>query len=322
MASSKTGAENRAYVAAHFGLELDGSKDVAMFRSIEGGGAKAEVMTYHHAVNKEAGYGRYRQLGKVKFDDIKLQIGMSMTQPFYDWLQDFFAGKPTRKNGAIVAADFNYKERARRTFTNALIRELTFPKLDASDKNAAYMGVTLAVEDVAYAAGNGEVLKFPEKPRHQKMWAACNFSFKIDGIEGSNRVTKVDSFTIKQTIMEYNAGGFKGTTKSPSHVEFPNLIFYVPEADAKPFIDHMQKRVGFGGAGKGEVRDPKAMHGQLDCYDNSQKRSFLFSIEFFGADIVSVTPDKNDASSQDFKLVKIELYTERMALWYPIMELE
>src|SRR5215208_6468132 len=125
---SKTGDENRAYAAAHFGIELDDtSKQVALFRSVEGGGVKADVMTYHHAINKESGFGRYRQLGRPKFDDLKLQVGMSMSQPFYEWLRDFFEGKPTRKNGAIVAADFYYKERARRNFTNAMIKELTFP---------------------------------------------------------------------------------------------------------------------------------------------------------------------------------------------------
>src|SRR5262245_40421969 len=231
--SSKSGDANRPYAAAHFGLELDDNKEVAMFRSIEGGGAKAEVMTYQHSINKDSGYGRYRQLGKPKFDDLKLQIGMSMTQPFYEWLKDFFAGKPTRKNGAIVAADFYYKERARRTFTNALIKELTFPKLDANDKNAAYMNITLAVEDVEFKPGGGSELNIPGKQNQQRLWTACNFRLSIEKLEGAKRCTKIDAFTIKQQIMEYHSGGFKSAQKLPSHVEFPNIVFYVPEADAE-----------------------------------------------------------------------------------------
>ena len=60
----------RAYAAAHFGLELgSGSdKDVGLVRSIEGGGVSAEVMTYQFGEN----YDVWRQLGKPKYSDIKL----------------------------------------------------------------------------------------------------------------------------------------------------------------------------------------------------------------------------------------------------------
>ena len=127
----------RTYAAAHFALELDGKKDVGLFRSIEGGGVKADVMTYQNG----ASYDKWRSIGKPKFEDIKVQVGMSMSKPFYEWIEKFFDGIADRKNGAIVAADFYYNERARREFTNAMIKELTFPKLDGQDTKAAYMSV-------------------------------------------------------------------------------------------------------------------------------------------------------------------------------------
>src|SRR5690349_6193990 len=138
--------QGRAYSAAHFALELDGKDSVGLFRSIEGGGVKADVMTYQHGAN----YDRWRQLGKPKFEDIKLQVGMAMSEPFYTWLADFMDGVPTRKTGAIVAADFYYNERARRNFKAGMIKELTFPKLDGSDKNAAYMTVGISVEEIEF----------------------------------------------------------------------------------------------------------------------------------------------------------------------------
>src|SRR5688572_25663174 len=142
---------NRAYAAAHFALELDNKDEVGLFRSIEGGSIKADVMTYQNGAN----YDRWRQLGKPKFEDIKIQVGMSMSKPFYDWIEAFFDGKAERKNGAIVAADFFYAERARREFTQAMIKEMTFPKLDGQDKNAAYMSMAVAVEDIVFKKGEG-----------------------------------------------------------------------------------------------------------------------------------------------------------------------
>src|SRR5690349_487428 len=98
--------ENRTYAAAHFALELDGKEGVGLFRSIEGGGVRADVMTYPMAGGRV--YERWRQVGKPKFEDIKLQVGMAMGEPFYEWIHQFFHGKQDRKTGSIVAADFYY----------------------------------------------------------------------------------------------------------------------------------------------------------------------------------------------------------------------
>jgi hypothetical protein len=313
---------SRAYAAAHFALELDNVKGpVGLFRSIEGGGVKADVMTNQFAANEQTGYQRYRQLGKPKFEDIKLQVGMAMSQPFYEWMTEFFAGKGTRKNGAIVAADFYYVERARRTFTEALIKEVTLPKLDASDKNAVYLTLALAVEDIAFEKGNGQKLEPPKGFAAQKNWAACNFRFALDGYDDAcRRVTKVDSFTVKQNIAEYHMGGRKAPLKTPTVVEYPNLTFYVPEADAQPFMDAMATSVGFGGKGNGTVRKPAEKNGYIEAYDMDNRT--LFYVDFFGSEIVSVTPDRSDSTSEEIKMVKVELYTERMEFTYPIMELE
>lgn len=295
---------NRSYAAAHFALELDNKASVGLFRSIEGGGVRADVMTYQNGPN----YDRWRQLGKPKFEDIKLQVGMSMSEPFYAWIEKFFIGVAERKTGAIVAADFYYKERARRTFSGAMIKELTFPKLDGADKNAAYMTIGLSVEDIVFKKGSGDKLAAPEGFNTQKLWTACNFRFTVQGFEAAcKRISKVDSFTVKQNVIEYHMGGARAPTKTPSQIEFPNLTFYLPEADAQVFAEHAAKRVVAG-----EV--PGRLHGQLNTFDNDQRD--LFTLQFFGADVISISPDRSDSSSEEIKMCKIELYTESMKFHY------
>jgi phage tail-like protein len=297
--------DNRSYAAAHFALELSGFTDLGMIRSIEGGGLKADVMTYQPG----ATYERWRQLGKPKFEDIKLQIGTAMSEPFFKWIEDFFSGTCARKNGAIVAGDFYYKERARREFTDALITELVFPKMDAADKNTVYMNVTLGVEDIVYKKGDeGKTLDHISNTESQKAWKACNFNFKLDGFEiPCARVTKIDSFTIKQTLLEYHGGGRRTAAKTPSQIDYPQISFYLPEADSQPFADHFRKR-----GVNGEV--PGRLHGQLSTFDNN--KSTKFTLEFFNADVVNIAPDKSDASTEEIKMVKIDLYIERMSFKY------
>jgi phage tail-like protein len=294
----------RAYAAAHFALELHGIDKLGMFRSIEGGGIKADVMTYQNGGT----YDRWRQLGKPKFEDIKLQVGMAMSEPFYKWIEEFFSGKASRKNGAIIAADFYYKERARREFSDAMIKELTFPKLDGTDKNTAYMNVALSVEDIVFKKGEaGKALTQNAGGDEQKAWKACNFQFSIDGLDCCTRVTKVDSFTVKQNILEYASGGRRSVSKTPSAIDFPQLSFYLPESDAQPLFDHFKKR-----GVDGEV--PGRLHGQIETYDN--ERATAFTLQFMNADILNVQPDKSDATSEEIKQVKVDLYVESMKFQY------
>jgi phage tail-like protein len=292
----------RAYAAAHFALELDDMKNIGVFRSIEGGGIKAEVLTYQNGGT----YDRWRQLGKPKFEDLKLQIGMAMSQPFYDWIAQFFQGAAIRKDGAIVAADFYYKERARRKFTNAMIKEMTFPKLDGQDKNAAYMTVALAVEDIQFIKGEGTEIAVDTGGDSQKAWKACNFQLSMAGFD-LKRVTKVESFTVKQNVLEYASGGNRWMSKTPSAIDFPQLSFSLPEADAQPLFAHFTKR-----GVKGEV--PGRLHGQLEMFDN--ERTTKFVIDFLGADILNVQPDKADASTEEIKQVKVDMYVESMTFTY------
>ena len=100
-----------------------------------------------------------------------------------------------------------------------------------------------------------------------------------------------------------------------AQVDFPQISFYVPEADAQPFFDHFTKN-----AIKGAERTHAKRSGQLQTYDNEGMP--LFTLEFYEADILAVTPDKADAGSEEIKQVKIDLFTEKMTFSYAAMEVE
>jgi hypothetical protein len=297
--------EERAYSAAHFGLELGNGEDIGLVRSIEGGGVTAEVMTYQFG---EA-YDVWRQLGKPKYEDIKLQVGMSMSDTFYTWMSEFFSGAGSRKSGAIVAADFWYMERARREFTEALITEITIPKFDGGDKNAAYMNVTMAPEKVNFVKGRNVKLQYSYNPQHQKLWTACNFALTIDAFKDKLcRVAKIDSFTIKQKAIDYHMGERREPIKIPSRVEYPNISFYIPEVDAQVIIDEFMKH-----ADKGEATGT-GLTGEITTHDNG--KTALISIHLYGLHLKSATPDKSDATSEEIKMVKFEMGVERMTFDY------
>ncbi|MCX5748516.1 MAG: phage tail protein [Proteobacteria bacterium] len=305
-APGTTPVENRAFSAAHFALEVGGQNN-GLIKSIEGGGVKVDVMTY-----QQGGiYDRWRQIGKPKFEDIKIQIGMSTSAPYYKWIAEFFSGNQDRRDGAILAADFYYKERARREFKFGLIREITIPALDAAGKDALYMTIAIAVESIEYKPGlNGAVIDPQAKGSEAaKYWKASDFRFNLAGFK-TGSVTKIDAITLKQNIIEYHGGGSRAPTKSSSQVDFPNISFTLPESEAASLVARFNKR---GASVKPAGRDliPEGAIEYLGVDMN-----VLGTLSFFNAEIVNVQPDKADSGSSSIKNVKVELFTEKMTFKY------
>ena len=98
--------------------------------------------------------------------------------------------------------------------------------------------------------------------------------------------------------------------KTPSPIEFPNLTFYVPEADAQPFIDHANDR-------------PRSRTARTrpSCTARS-RRSTTSTRTLFALDVPRRRHRRGDArqardsTTEEIKLVKVELYTEAMTFTY------
>lgn len=300
------------YSGAHFTIEVDGIgkgvKDLPTLRSAEGGGAKADVVTYQMGENGDV----WRQLGKTKYDDIKLTFGLSDVDGFRGWIQDFLTGTLTRKNGAIIAADYNYKERARRKFEQAMIVGLGLPKFDANDKNQANVTITLAPEKVTYEKGSGSTITAQDASENtQRKISSCNFTFSLDGFEQeTKRTAKVEAMEIKVKTIEHHVS-YSGDkvrfepVKIPGKIEWPNLVFSVPEADAETFRTLHNDRMN------GTKKDQGQGLGASLVFFNNKKEP-MGELQFKGVHIFNVQSEKSDASSEEMKLVKIECALEHI----------
>ena len=128
----------RAYVAGNFGLELDGI-NAGWLATVEGGMPTTEVIQERIGPD----HLQHKHIGGVKYEDISLAFGTGMSKEFWKWIQKSFDHNHERRNGAVVAANFNLKETSRLSFHNALIGELGFPSLDASAKDPARVSCKL-----------------------------------------------------------------------------------------------------------------------------------------------------------------------------------
>jgi len=281
-------SNKRAYVAGHFALEIDGF-EAGFLRSAEGGAAYGDVIE-----EPVPGSGLAKKhISTVKYEDFTISCGTGMSKALYDWIQASLSGKFVRKNGAIIAADYDYKAQSRRAFTNALITEVGMPALDASSKDPAYMVLKFSPEFTRYSVSPGDIIKGGDTK--QKKWLPSNFRLKIDGLDCS-RVNKIEALTIKQKVAQLE----------PTKIEFPNLVVSVPEAFSQTFLDWYQS---FVIDGKNSDADEKG--GTLEFLDVSQSGP-LFTLTFKNLGIFKMNVEGSEGGAERIRRIKCEMYCETM----------
>jgi phage tail-like protein len=308
--AGSAGAADRGFVTGNFFLTLEGVT-AGFLKSVEGGSVTAEVVEEKPA---PGGFAK-KHIGNPKYEDITLQLGFSNAKSVYDWIAASWQMSYQRKNGSIVAADFKQRPRTERQFFEALITETTIPACDASDMDPGFLTVKLAPELTRMVKPGGSL---PPPPPPTRAWRPANFRLAIDGLDTS-RVSKIDSFTIKQQIVEDSVGGDRIPGKVPGKLEFPNLKITFAESSAQSWLDWLEDFVVKGNAG-----DDKERNGTLELLSPNQG-TVLARIRFFNLGIVSVGPAKavrnpcNNGCPADpddvrdaIGKMQAELYVERM----------
>jgi hypothetical protein len=242
----------------------------------------------------------------VTYDPIGLEVGLGMSSAFYDWVRGFFERDFQRKNGAIIAADFNYRESSRREFEDALITELSFPTLDVAAREPAFLTVKFQPETIRFKPGSGATVTPPISSKTRK-WTASNFGVELSGLEAATkRVAKVDGFAIKMKVAEQQ--GEIRRFESQAYLDVPNIVLSVPSQDAQPFVDWFEDFVIKGNAG------PENERSGAIIFLSPTGKDELFRIDLLQVGIVSIGESKSESGSDQVKRFSIELYVEEMKL--------
>ncbi|HYF95890.1 MAG TPA: phage tail protein [Symbiobacteriaceae bacterium] len=296
-------ASPRSYVSGNYMLELDGVQ-TGFVKSVKGGNVYAEV------INEAAGpdYFVRKHIGQPKYEDFEVQIGFSMTKPIYDWISASWKMNYQRKNGAVIAADYNYIAQSRRDFTNALITETTIPAMDAASKEPGYLTLKFAPESIRNtkaSGGKAGAAASAPKTEAQKQWLPSNFRLEIDGLDAT-KVNRIDSFTVKQTAVQDEVGDARDYQMEPGKLEFPNLKITLPVSSADTWIAWHEEFVIKGNNGQ-----DKEKNGTLTLL-STNRQEVLATVRLFNMGIISIKEAANDSNSDSILRYEVELYVERM----------
>jgi hypothetical protein len=294
---------DRSYVGGNFMFNLQGVK-CGFIKNISGGGISAEV------INESVGpdYFVKKHIGQPKYEAFEMSIGFSMTKPVYDWIRASWEQNYARKDGSIIAADFNLNAKSEREFFHALVTETTVPACDGASKDPAYMTLKFDPEYTRYKKASGKV-SGEVNGLAQKTWLPSNFRLEIAGLDCS-RVNKIEALTVKQTTTTDDIGDARDYAKEPGKLEFPALKFTVAEVTAQSYLDYFEDFVI-----RGNNTEDKEKTGSLTFLSANREKELL-RLDFFNMGIYKLTPDKSEANDDKIKRVSVEFYCERIVLNY------
>ena len=291
----------RSYVSGNYFLTLDGAK-CGFVKSIDGGGITAEL------INEPAATSQYvkKHIGQPKYEDFQVQVGFSMGEKVYQWIAQSWSMAYPRINGSVTALNYDLQPTSERQFFKALLTETTIPAVDGASKEPAYITLKFAPEYTRTEKPTGSKADYGQYGKNeQKVWLPASFKLEIAGLDCS-KVSKIDSFTVKQTAVTDDIGEARDVLKEPGKLEFPNLKITLAEATAQSWLDWHENFVV-----KGNNDETFEKSGIL-TFLSPNRQEVLAQIKFYNMGIIRAQSEKGEANADTVKRVQVELYVERM----------
>ncbi len=292
--------QERGTSLGQFAVLLEGSSDLTVLRSVEGGVIKGEVAKSQLGPELVV----KKHLSTISYEPFTMRIGMDMSKGFADWIEASFEGGSVPENGSVIAANSSLHSLSEREFQDALISEVTFPALDGSSKDPAFFTIKLEPGRIFYQSSAGD-LNFDSTPRTKK-WLASNFRVEIGDLP-TNRVSKIDSFTWKQSIVQDEVGAFRDATLPAAKIEVPNLKLTIAMNDIEPWLDWHKSFVIDGNASESEELTG------LITFLGPDLEEELATIGLSHIGLIKLSLDKAEADAERAAQFTVELYVEDMS---------
>ena len=220
-------ADERAYTAGHFALDLMGAS-AGYIKKFDGLDMEAGVVTD----DLGAANVPKKHVANIRWTPAKARIGIGMANETRAIVQRAFAAEQKPFNGALHLADANNVIQSSLTFTGAIMTSVTIPKLDAASREPGYFDLEWEAEQVRWVKGNSAALPTATA---QKAWLCSNFRFEMGGLP-CNRVASIDSFTWRCAIVRDPTGA-----QRPATMTVPNIKVEISMADFDKWLEAANK---------------------------------------------------------------------------------
>lgn len=234
----------RPEASERFALEIAGAT-AGFLTDVTGLALEADIALIRDGGSPFAG----KSVTAWRWTPTRAAFGLSMGKPMADWIQASFDQGGSTRDGVLSVLDANGKAQSRYVFSQALITEVTIPKLDGQSRDPGRIDVTWAASRVQWTKGGGaSVGTVSPKP---KAWLTANFRIEIGNLP-CKRVATIDAFTWRCEAVTMRSGDGSPDVLLPGKVTVPDLKLSIGDADLPAWADAARTWFIDGKHGDGE----------------------------------------------------------------------
>lgn len=297
----------RTFTGGRFALIVDG-EFWGLTQRLSGGIIRGAVAT--ESMGPE--HIRKKHLAAIIHEPFVVDVGIGMSKGLYGWISTSFERGLVPTAGEFVACDNDNRAMSAREFVDGVITAVTFPTLDGSSKEPAYMTVKIDPEEIHYKPGDGSLIA-GEADRTAKNWLVSNFRFELGDLPCS-RVARIDSFTWKQTLVEEQAVRSPDVGGRSTRLEVPNLKVTVSMADVAAWQDWHRNFVI-----EGKCSDADELTGAITFLAPDLLQE-LARIDLQHVGLISLDTTGWEANTEEVARFTVELYVEQMTFDYMVAD--
>jgi hypothetical protein len=186
---------------SNFFIETDGDGIPAHITSVEVAPMSMEAVEMAQGTDSMT----LKTLANLKLGDFTITQGLAQCGPQMVWISSIWNKSLMVKNGSVVLADINFKERRRITFGNAQIKEFKGSDFDASSKKAYTITYKFTPETMDYAKTSGAQIKGERGNASAKQFMCNNFRAKVGGLP-SDAITKIAGISVTADVTQEYVG--------------------------------------------------------------------------------------------------------------------
>jgi hypothetical protein len=189
-----------------------GDMNPVLIKSIKGGVAKVNKAAFGSATSN---FGIFTPT-QVTFDEIKIEVALGHGQQLLDQFNLFIDNAHEYIDGRVDMADAKLDVYGGYDFSQALITELSLPKLDAAGKDMYTISASLKPTMVTPHKGGGKIAGTTNVKT--KNVINSNFKLEVGGLP-CGRCKSIDAFTWKNKCQENRFGEARYAELVPTVME-------------------------------------------------------------------------------------------------------
>lgn len=215
-----------------YAFHLDNERSYGFVKSVSGGSPRTNIAVRSGLRT----YSLRKRPVSRSYENFYVEAGMGAPLSLFQWVSATLENGLVTRSGEVHSCDTEGKSKGVNQFFDAHIREITFPRLDASSTEAAFLSISIHPSGVRLQMGTGEKIS-AKSPAQERRINRSSFRVEMGNFQ-SQRIRQVEEIKWSLALTEDDAASDRFPEADPIEwTDVSNIKLVLPVTDAQDWLD-------------------------------------------------------------------------------------